>query len=90
MSDPVTFKPPPEGWFAFGYHVDIPGPLQFSDETDEAGMPLWERPGETRRGRYQESITCPVCDFTSYHPTDVSEGYCRNCHDWTGKEKSHE
>jgi hypothetical protein len=46
--------------------------------------------GDTRRGRYQESITCPVCDFTSYHPKDVSEGYCRNCHDWTGEEKSHE
>ena len=30
------------------------------------------------------SITCPVCHLTSYNPNDVSEGYCGNCHDWTG------
>ena len=30
------------------------------------------------------SFTCPVCGMTSGHPTDVAEGYCGNCHDWTG------
>lgn len=40
----MTYAKPPRGWFAFGTHVDIPGPLVFSEETDEAGMPLWERP----------------------------------------------
>ena len=30
-----------------------------------------------------DSITCPVCGRTSYHPQDVKEGYCGNCHDWT-------
>lgn len=30
------------------------------------------------------SITCPVCDRTSHNPTDVSQGYCGHCHDWTG------
>lgn len=30
-----------------------------------------------------ESITCPRCGMTSHHPTDVAEGYCGNCHDWT-------
>lgn len=28
-------------------------------------------------------ITCPRCHMTSYHPNDVREGYCGNCHDWT-------
>jgi hypothetical protein len=58
MSDPVTFKPPPEGWFAFGTHVDTPGPLEFSDETDEAGMPLWERPSEND-ALHLCSLDCP-------------------------------
>lgn len=35
---------PPEGWFVFGTHVDHDGPIESSDETDEAGMPKWERP----------------------------------------------
>lgn len=30
------------------------------------------------------SITCPRCGFTSYHPKDIAEGYCGQCHDWTG------
>jgi len=30
-----------------------------------------------------ESITCPECGMTSYHPKDIEEGYCGNCHDWT-------
>lgn len=30
------------------------------------------------------SFTCPLCRMTSYHPRDVSEGYCGNCHWWTG------
>jgi hypothetical protein len=29
-----------------------------------------------------DSITCPICGMTSYHPTDVAEGYCGRCHDW--------
>lgn len=31
-----------------------------------------------------ESITCPVCGRTSYHPTDVDEGWCNACHGATG------
>ena len=30
----------------------------------------------------QESITCLVCGMTSYHPTDVAQKYCANCHQW--------
>ena len=29
------------------------------------------------------SFTCPLCLMTSYHPSDIREGYCGNCHDWT-------
>jgi hypothetical protein len=31
-------------------------------------------------GRPPASITCLVCQKTSYHPTDVSERYCGYCH----------
>jgi hypothetical protein len=30
------------------------------------------------------SVTCPLCGMTSYHPEDIRQGYCGNCHDWTG------
>jgi ribosomal protein L37E len=30
-----------------------------------------------------ESITCPRCGRTSYHPGDIAAGYCGACHDWT-------
>ena len=32
-----------------------------------------------------DSITCPVCLRTSYNPTDIAEGYCGNCNDWTSR-----
>ena len=35
---------PPSGWLAFGTHIDYPGvKLEFSEELDEDGLPLWER-----------------------------------------------
>ncbi len=34
--------------------------------------------------QHQPSFTCPVCKRTSYSPDDIREGYCGNCHDWTG------
>lgn len=30
-----------------------------------------------------ETITCPRCGATSANPTDIAEGYCGHCHDWT-------
>jgi len=33
------------------------------------------------------SITCPVCEMTSYHPTDIAEGYCGHCHDFTSPKR---
>lgn len=29
------------------------------------------------------SITCPRCGATSWHPKDITEGYCAACHDFT-------
>jgi hypothetical protein len=29
------------------------------------------------------SITCPECGLTSFNPSDIREGYCGACHDWT-------
>jgi hypothetical protein len=28
------------------------------------------------------AIQCLVCNEISYHPTDVSERYCANCHEF--------
>jgi hypothetical protein len=48
--DGRTFPRPPHGWHTFGEHANYREdfgeecpPLVFSEETDEAGMPLWER-----------------------------------------------
>lgn len=30
------------------------------------------------------TVICPRCGMTSHHPTDVEQGYCGRCHDWTG------
>jgi hypothetical protein len=38
----------------------------------------------------QPSITCPVCGMTSWNPTDVAQGYCGHCHDWTAAEQAAE
>lgn len=36
---------PPDGWFYIGSHVGAPWlNLEFSEEVDETGLPLWERP----------------------------------------------
>lgn len=29
------------------------------------------------------SITCPRCGMTSWNGTDIEQGYCGHCHDWT-------
>ncbi|WP_405137578.1 hypothetical protein [Nocardia sp. NBC_01388] len=28
------------------------------------------------------SITCPVCQWTSYNPQDITHRYCGNCHQY--------
>lgn len=35
----------PDGWFPLGSHLDQPWvELEFSDEVDDSGLALWERP----------------------------------------------
>jgi len=31
-----------------------------------------------------EPFTCPRCGARSFNRTDIAEGYCGSCHDWTG------
>jgi hypothetical protein len=42
-------------------------------------------PGELANAASAPSITCPRCGMTSYSENDIREGYCGNCHDWTGR-----
>ena len=39
---------------------------------------------ESERHPLAKSFCCPVCGMVSFNPNDVREGYCGNCHDWTG------
>lgn len=39
----------------------------------------------TADGARELSFTCPRCGMTSHNRNDIREGYCGNCHDWTGK-----
>lgn len=38
-----------------------------------------------REDRMTASIVCPRCGRASYHPEEVRQGYCGNCHDWTSQ-----
>lgn len=41
--------------------------------------------GVVEGGRFVAApFRCPVCEMVSHNPTDIAEGYCGNCHDWTG------
>jgi transcription initiation factor IIE alpha subunit len=52
--------------------------IAVSEEQPPAAAPAPDRPA---------GFTCPRCGATSYHPTDLEEGYCGRCHDWTGAER---
>lgn len=40
----MTYVAPPDGWFTFGSFAPYPWvSIEFSEELDEVGMPLWER-----------------------------------------------
>lgn len=55
----MTYHEAPRGWYQFGTHIKDPVPLEFSEETDDAGMPLWERPAQ--RHDFEASYTGMVC-----------------------------
>lgn len=40
----MTYVKPPIGWSTFGTHAETIVRLEFSEERDENGVPLWERP----------------------------------------------
>lgn len=56
-------------------------------QTDELAVDV--RLAMTTESRHSKAttmhITCPQCGKTSYHPRDVAEGYCGNCHAFTSK-----
>lgn len=33
-----------------------------------------------------EKFRCPLCGMESTHPEDIAEGYCGECHDFTGEQ----
>lgn len=43
-----------------------------------------EQPLPDKAEQAMKGFTCPQCGRTSYNPNDLREGYCGNCHDWTG------
>jgi hypothetical protein len=74
--------------------------VQEADQEPRSGVPLFPKvPQEVfswldwvfimsiAPQRRVPSITCPVCKKTSYHPEDIKQGYCGNCHAFTGKAK---
>jgi uncharacterized Zn finger protein (UPF0148 family) len=52
------------------------------DEVEGVLRRLLVRAGAKRLG-----FTCPRCRLTSYHPTDLAEGYCGACHAFTGHDE---
>jgi hypothetical protein len=65
-------------------HLRIPGGVVVSVEITESSN---RAPGYTinlhaPKDRYDfgASITCHACNLTSYHPEDVKNRYCGNCH----------
>jgi hypothetical protein len=66
-----------------GRLVDVP-PALIEDSVNMGS----ERRIETvtvTKDQIEEGFTCPRCSMTSHNPTDIVEGYCGNCHEWTGR-----
>ena len=57
-----------------------PEPREWCWDGRQSGCPMRKPP----RYPEQPSITCPVCDRTSYNPNDIEWGYCGYCHAYTG------
>jgi hypothetical protein len=45
---------------------------------------MYHRDSNPDDRKEEPNITCPVCGMTSYNPNDIEQGFCGNCHDWTG------
>ena len=56
MAERPIYRLPPAGWSDFGAHIGQPEVrLEFSAETGEDGMPLWERPIDIRHNDQEAS-----------------------------------
>ena len=66
--------PVPEGWFVFGTHLENPGPLEFSQESDDSGLPLWERP-RTKPAAHCECDCVPAIGPPHCHGCGEDEGH---------------
>jgi hypothetical protein len=65
------------GWIALGFFVALIVRLFL----DRSGKPSEDPPGPTYRvSADRRSITCLRCGLTSWHPEDVRQVYCGNCH----------
>jgi hypothetical protein len=66
--------------------ADDDGVLFFRDVGEEDFTPTYafmpKLPGDAKADP-APSITCPVCNRTSYHPEDIRHGYCGHCHAYT-------
>lgn len=50
----------------------------------ETCRPVREAADDVRE-QLGKSFTCPQCGRSSRHPSDLQEGYCGNCHQFTGE-----
>ena len=71
-ADHVQGRRPANVANAIAFHGRVRRPLPGRDANGECAITTAER------------VTCPRCGRTSYNRTDVREGYCAACHDWTG------
>lgn len=55
-----------------------------SAELYELAERNWAWARDVGRADQPAGFTCPLCGMTSHNPKDAREGYCGNCHRWTG------
>jgi hypothetical protein len=75
-------------WDEYAGWIEMSCPEHNLDWAWSAGTPFCPVcryvPEGARPATSEPSITCPVCAMTSYNPNDIREGYCGNCHEFTG------
>ena len=61
--------------------------MAMSDRCPECGL-VGAHKLQCSLGKYRPTVVpvfvCPRCGAVSANPTDIREGYCGRCHDWTG------
>lgn len=72
-AEPAEEQAMPEGWFPFGTHVDSGVELEFSDETGEDDLPLWERPAEPTNGDNMVAEGAPLFEVPQDLLQEIAE-----------------